>query len=77
MKLGVDVTRGGLNIWEQPYIEMMHVGGWDNGGLPPQSSLDALATLAHVLGIRIKLFYRPAPEAEVMVMEWDPIAPTD
>lgn len=77
VKLIVDATRRGVRLWDQPSIAMMYVGDSDNGGLPPQASLDALAKLTQVLAKPIKLFYRPKPDGEVMVMEWQPLGPAE
>ena len=51
---------------------MLYEGNWDDGGLPESDSREAMSVLAQALGKPIKLFYRPRPDAEVMVMEFQP-----
>src|SRR5262249_30054197 len=72
IRLGVDATRKGYKVWEQPGINMLYEGNWDQGGLPPRESRDALSVLAQVLGKPIKLYYREKPDGPNMVMEFEP-----
>lgn len=72
IRLAVDATRKGNNIWEAPCINMRYEGNWDRGGLPEQESLDAVSVLAQVLRVPIKLYYTEAPDGALMVMEFKP-----
>lgn len=55
-----------------PGLSLLYEGDWDHGGLPCQESLDAVSVLAQILGKPIKIFYRTKPDAEVMVLVFEP-----
>jgi hypothetical protein len=72
IRLAINATRKGENIWEKPGISMLYEGNWDHGGVPGRESSDAVSVLAQILGIPIKLFYRTTPDGELMVMKFEP-----
>jgi hypothetical protein len=68
IRLAVQATRSGANIWDMPGISLLHQGD----GPPDQESLDALSVLAQILGKPIKLFFRTNPGGEPMVSIFQP-----
>ena len=72
MSFAVNSTRQGQNIWDMPGVSMLYEGNWDNGGTPPQPSLDAVSVLAQILGKPIKIFYTVKQGGEYMVMVLEP-----
>jgi hypothetical protein len=68
LTLTVGATRKGINLWDQTGIKAFH-----QGGKPPRSSVDALATLAQIMGLRIRLFYEEPPDSDqFQVWEFEP-----
>ena len=72
IRLAVDWTRKGQNIWEKQGLSMLFEGNWDRGGLPSRESQAALSVLTQVLGKPLKLYYRERPDGPVMVLEFQP-----
>ena len=72
IRLANDATRRGVKVWEQTGLEMYLHGRWSQGGGPSQVSQDGLSVLSQILGMPIKIYYRPAEDAEMMVMEFEP-----
>ena len=72
IRLAVDGTRKGHEIWEKQGLSMLFEGNWDRGGLPSRESQEALSVLAQVLGIPLKLYYRAQPDGPDMVLEFQP-----
>lgn len=67
-----DATRKGVQVWQQPGLSLYLEGRWDQGGGPSQYSRDCLSVLAQILGMPIKVFYRPTEDAELMVLRFEP-----
>jgi hypothetical protein len=72
IRLGVDGTRKGYNVWDQRGISMCYEGNWEQGGLPGPESLDALSVLAQVIGKPIKLYFQETQDGPYKVMEFEP-----
>jgi len=72
IRLAVDATRKGQNIWEMPGLSMLYEGYWDPESLPGRDSLDAMSVLAQILAKPIKVFYREKVDGELMVMKFEP-----
>jgi hypothetical protein len=72
IRLFVDGTRRGVNVWDVPGLSLNYEGNWSHGGLPAQESRDALSVLAQVLGKPIKLYYTERPDGETRVLEFQP-----
>jgi hypothetical protein len=72
VRWAVNITRQGEHVWDKSGVSLLYEGNAEQGGLPPQESLDALSVLAQILGKPVKLFHRPRPAADLMVMEYAP-----
>src|SRR6516164_3645818 len=68
IRLMVELTRQGVNVWEQPGISLFLDGRWSQGGGPSSESQAALSVLAQVLEKPIKVYYRQKPRDPIMVI---------
>jgi hypothetical protein len=72
MRLMLELTRQGMNIWDQPGISLYLDGRWSQGGGPSSESQAALSVLAQILEKPIKVYYRQKPSEPIMVAEFRP-----
>lgn len=62
IRLVNDATRRGMNIWNQTGITM------NLDGVPSPHSQDCLSRLAQILGFPITVYFKEAPEGELVKM---------
>jgi hypothetical protein len=72
IRLANDATRKGLQVWNQTGLEMFVHGRWEQGGGPSKNSQDCFSILAQILELPITIYYRPAEDAEMMFMTFEP-----
>lgn len=73
IRLVNDATRQGIEVWKQTGLDMYLHGNWSNGGGPSPRSREALAALAPILGMTIKVYFTLAEDSEeYQVLEFKP-----
>ena len=72
VRLLVEATRQGLNLWDQRGITLYLEGRWSRGG-PSDQTRQALGFLAEALHLPVTLYHRKAQGSDqVTKMEWTP-----
>jgi hypothetical protein len=72
IRLANDATQKGIEVWKQTSLEMYIHGRWSEEGGPSQESQECLSILAQILEMPITIYYRPAEDANMMFMTFEP-----
>ena len=72
VRMMLQLTKEGTQIWDVPGLSLYLQGRWDQGGGPSPVSRDAISQFAQVIGKPVKVFYRVTEDGPEQVLEFAP-----